>query len=166
MNIPKPHQQHRPEYFILPREADEVSPGVYMRVNEEASRCLRQSGRMKDEGYKHIQGFTLIEVLVALIIVSIALLAVIRTSHMSLTSQIYLEEKTTAHWIAANEIARLQLGLEIAPIEHKEITILDRKFYYSAVTQKTPDPHVDKIHLEVFNMNNQKRIDFIGFLAS
>jgi hypothetical protein len=47
----KDDKTHRPEYFILPREANKVSPGVYMRVNEEASRCARQSGRMKDEGY-------------------------------------------------------------------------------------------------------------------
>jgi hypothetical protein len=47
----KDDKMDRPEYFILPREANKVSPGVYMRVNEEASRCSRQRGRMKDEGY-------------------------------------------------------------------------------------------------------------------
>ena len=58
------------------------------------------------------RGFTLLEVLVALTIVSLALGALISTSGSHASNASYLKQKTLAHWVAMNEFALLQLQQE------------------------------------------------------
>lgn len=58
------------------------------------------------------KGFTLLEVLVALTIVSLALGALISTSGTHASSAGYLKQKTIAHWVAMNEITQLQVQKE------------------------------------------------------
>jgi len=55
------------------------------------------------------KGFTLLEVLVALTIIALALGALISTSGTHASSAGYLKQKTIAHWVAMNEITRLQV---------------------------------------------------------
>ena len=55
------------------------------------------------------QGFTLLEVLVALTIISFSLGALISTSGSHASSAGYLKQKTIAHWVAMNEITQLQV---------------------------------------------------------
>ena len=55
------------------------------------------------------KGFTLIEVMVALAIIAIALAALIKASGNHTRSAAYLKSKTLAHYVALNEVARLQI---------------------------------------------------------
>jgi len=48
------------------------------------------------------QGFTLIEVLAALVIVALGMLGVIQAVTQTARNGTYLREKTFAHWIALN----------------------------------------------------------------
>ena len=54
-------------------------------------------------------GFTLLEVLIALTIISLSLGALISTSGSHANSAGYLKQKTLAHWVAMNEITQLQV---------------------------------------------------------
>jgi general secretion pathway protein I len=56
------------------------------------------------------RGFTLLEVMIALAIIAITLGALISTSGSQASSAGYLKQKTLAHWVALNEITRLQAG--------------------------------------------------------
>ena len=56
------------------------------------------------------RGFTLIEVLAALIIVAIGMLAVIKGVNETVRNAAYLRDKTLAHWIAMNRLAELRLA--------------------------------------------------------
>lgn len=55
------------------------------------------------------KGFTLIEVMVALAIIAIALAALIKSSGNYTRSAGYLKSKTLAHYVAMNEVAKLQI---------------------------------------------------------
>ena len=55
------------------------------------------------------RGFTLIEVMVALAIIAIALAALIKASGNHTRSAGYLKSKTLAHYVAMNEVAKLQI---------------------------------------------------------
>jgi general secretion pathway protein I len=55
------------------------------------------------------RGFTLIEVLAALVIVALGMLAAIDAVNMSARNGIYLRDKTLAHWIALNVITERRL---------------------------------------------------------
>jgi type II secretion system protein I len=60
-------------------------------------------------------GFTLIEVLVALVIVGLGMMGVIQAVIQSVNSGTYLREKTLAHWIAMNLLTERRL--QTAPPE-------------------------------------------------
>ena len=54
-------------------------------------------------------GFTLIEVLVALIVVGLGMLAVIQTVSQTANNTSYIRDKTIAHWIAMNQLTKVRL---------------------------------------------------------
>lgn len=54
-------------------------------------------------------GFTLLEVLVALVIVALGLLAAFGQVNQTLTASSRLRDKSIAHWVAVNEMTRLRL---------------------------------------------------------
>ena len=59
---------------------------------------------------KQKNGFTLLEVLVAMVILSISLLAAIKVATEVTNSAIYLQDKTIAQWVAMNKIAEMRLA--------------------------------------------------------
>lgn len=54
------------------------------------------------------RGFTLIEILVALLVVTLALGAILKATSEQTASLAYLRDKTVAHWVAMNRIIDLQ----------------------------------------------------------
>ncbi|HTE41188.1 MAG TPA: type II secretion system minor pseudopilin GspI, partial [Steroidobacteraceae bacterium] len=61
-------------------------------------------------------GFTLIEVMAALIIVSLGMLAVIQAVSQTANNTAYLREKTIAHWVAMNRLTEFRLTQQSPPI--------------------------------------------------
>jgi general secretion pathway protein I len=57
----------------------------------------------------HHRGFTLLEVLVALLLLSLALVAVVRTASLEARALGQVQEATLAQWVASNAIAELRL---------------------------------------------------------
>lgn len=68
---------------------------------------------------KKNRGFTLIEVLIALAIISIALVAIIKVTGQSALHTAHLRDKVAAHWVAMNVLARMQIGL--TPINNNDL---------------------------------------------
>lgn len=58
------------------------------------------------------QGFSLIEVLVALVIIAIAMGAVIQSVSQYAANTSYLRDRTQAQWVASSVLARFQAGVE------------------------------------------------------
>jgi general secretion pathway protein I len=64
---------------------------------------------MSGHKHKNSRGFTLIEVMVALVIVAVALPALLTQTMTLMDSSYHLQEKTIAQWVAQNQHVRLQL---------------------------------------------------------
>lgn len=76
--------------------------------------------------YNKEQAFTLIEVLFALAILSIALLALTQAGLVALRTQARMQNHMQASWLADNIIAELQTGL--LPLSAKQDSIAGKEF--------------------------------------
>lgn len=64
---------------------------------------------------KRAKGFTLLEVLVALVILAIALATIVKTNQQQVNNLSYVRDKTIAHWVAMNTLIKLQ-AQQLTPI--------------------------------------------------
>jgi len=82
-------------------------------------------------------GFTLIEVLVALMILAIALMAVIKASNASVRDSIHVRDRLVAHWVAENILSECQLGLQrfspSAPALSGDTVMMNLSWHWQAV---------------------------------
>ncbi|MBE0494038.1 MAG: type II secretion system minor pseudopilin GspI [Thiomicrospira sp.] len=95
------------------------------------------------------QGFTLIEVMVALLIVAVALAALSQTLAMFVNQQASLPERTYAGWIAQNRLTELQhsVGEEV---ELKSNTSLGGQEWQTEISlEPTPIPGMMRATVEV-----------------
>lgn len=79
-------------------------------------------------------GFTLLEVLVALAILAVALSALIKLSGDNARNAAYLRDRTHAHWVAGNVMARYQAGLEPvgSSLQRGSAFMAGREWYWQA----------------------------------
>ena len=89
-------------------------------------------------------GFTLIEVLVALAIVTIGMAAVLGTLSSSADTVSYLRDKTFAQWVGLNQIANLRLSGQVAPTGNSEgdTDFAGRKWHWRQEVAATQIPGV------------------------
>lgn len=117
-------------------------------------------------------GFTLLEVLVALVILALALGALIKTAgdHALLVAD--LETRTQAFLVAENQLRRLQAS-KLWPEGSEQSDVLEqggRRWQWQARFESTADPDLKRVLIDVRQMNGDAvnaGIDarVIGFLA-
>lgn len=97
-------------------------------------------------------GFTLLEVLVALAILAIAMAALIRVASDSARTQLILQERTLAGWVAENVIAELQLEgrwPDAGSRFNGEAVMADRDWRWTVEVQATPEPDLRRVDVHV-----------------
>jgi general secretion pathway protein I len=112
-------------------------------------------------------GFTLIEVLVALAIVAIALVAVIKTTSQSVRNTVHLKNKMAAHWVAMNVLARMQVGL-LPLSEHSKLTGEEAMLgvdWHWQVDLLQSDASYLRVEIKVFPKNSEQLVEnLLGFV--
>jgi general secretion pathway protein I len=103
---------------------------------------------------KNTQGFTLMEVLLALAILAIALTALFKVTAQNVAQTQRIKEKSISHWVAMQGVNAVQLGL--IPIQlNQEITqatnFLGQRWYWRAKITSSPIPSVEKINIKISN---------------
>lgn len=107
------------------------------------------------------KGFTLIEVIVALAIVSIAMLAMVdsMTTHAYVSSE--LEEKVISGWVASNVVAEVRYNAKVDRIkEGSSSDIIKMGGHRWRARTKITETDVEKVFLvkvEVFNMGGRTK---------
>lgn len=99
-----------------------------------------------------IKGFTLIEVLLALAIISIALTALLKATSQNVNFTYRIKEKTVSHWVATQGVRAIQIGLiPIHPGQEitKSTIMLNKKWYWRASLQPSPIKNTQMIHVAV-----------------
>lgn len=117
------------------------------------------------------KGFTLLEVMVALLIIAIVLLSLLRITALQANHLQYLEQKNIAQWVALDTIARIQSGL--IPLSTSggssqgEIVQLNQKWYWQVNLTSTPDPNAVKAKINIrLNQNTNPLISFITYFST
>lgn len=97
------------------------------------------------------QGFTLLEILVALAVMSIVVLAFLRGNAQMIANADYLRDKTLAGWVAANRAAELRLAGQWLGEGGSEGTVLlaERSWRWRASGKVSPDPDMQIVTIEV-----------------
>lgn len=101
---------------------------------------------------KNNAGFTLIEVLLALIIIAIGLTALLKSTAQNIANTHRIKEKTISHWVAMQGVSMIQLGLLPVKMNQdmSQVTkMFGQKWYWRAYVAKTPMKSVQRISIKV-----------------
>lgn len=105
-------------------------------------------------------GLTLIEVLIALAIISIAMTAVIKATSQNIHSTSYLQRKTIAMWVGSQVINEMRAGLiksERSSLNQKlTTTMLGNEWYWQTEEEETPSPRIKKIKVKVYETEDEE----------
>ncbi len=99
------------------------------------------------------QGFTLLEIMIALFVIAIALGAVISTTGTSVEQAEYLKEKTLALWVAQNVSSEVSISRQWLATGKKKstVTMAQRKWYISNNVTTTADKSMRKMDISIYS---------------
>lgn len=115
------------------------------------------------------RGFTLIEVLIALAILSIALTAIIQSTSQHIRDTTYIQNKTIANWVGTQVMNELRTGIlkfpQTSSTMEQQMEMLGRTWVWKAHGVATPNKNIQEIDVEVFEKtNHSKLITLVGYL--
>ncbi len=114
-------------------------------------------------------GFTLVEVLVALAVLTIALAAVMRALSQSIDTSASLRDRTVAMWVAQNRLATHQITRDFpAPdTTEGEAEMAGRVWRWRELVTPAPgEPAMRQIHIEVRAATGEQPLArLVGFLS-
>lgn len=117
-----------------------------------------------------LKGFTLIEVLIALVILSIALTAVMRAVGTGISDMDEVQAKTISNWIADNVFAEIQLGIitlaNAGDQQEGNTTMSHYNWHWQATLQAIENGNIKRIGIIVSRQDTKsptlKRTGLIG----
>jgi len=115
-------------------------------------RCGKWKSGPLSKSWKNCQGFTLLEVIIALGIVAIGILAVSRVITGFAETTITLEQRMLAGWVASNRLETLRI-LKSSPVPgttHGSEEMADQVWYFRETTTVTADPYLFRVDITVF----------------
>jgi len=113
------------------------------------------------------QGFTLLEVLVALAVIAIGLAAVMKVSIENAENARYLRDKTLAHWVAMNVLTEIQIREESPKLDEGTAMMAAREWVWVLKVSETMDKDLRRLDIEVYyNSKEEEPIAIlVGFIT-
>lgn len=115
------------------------------------------------------RGFTLVEILVSLAILSIILGALIQAAGANASNAARLRDRAVAEWVANNRLAELQLVQSFPEIGSRtgDEEIFGTRWYWKTIVQKVEDDDLRRVDIEVRRDEDAKNpvITVAGFVS-
>lgn len=105
-------------------------------------------------------GFTLIEVLIALAILSISLTAIIKSTSQNIKDTVYLQDKTIANWVGMNALNEARLGITkpaTSPTP-QDTGMLGEQWTTETNYAASKNPHIRELHVVVKKKGSGKKL--------
>ncbi len=104
------------------------------------------------------RGFSLIEVMIALLVLTLALSALIDSASSAVRNTAHLQDKAFAHWVALNQMAEFRLSKQWPEIGTKEgkAELAGQQWEWESTTQKTPAKSMRRIDIRVRHAGSPK----------
>jgi len=118
---------------------------------------------------RRARGFTLLEVLIALAVLAIGMMAVISSAGSSTRVDGQLRDKTFADWVAMNELTTLRLGGSWpSDTVNGDADMGGQKWHWTATFTKTADPDLLRVDVSVSSPDNkdQELAVVTGFMGN
>lgn len=114
------------------------------------------------------RGFTLIEVLVALVVVAVALFAVVKATAEQLANASRLREVTFAQWVARNKLTEMQVeGVWTTGRQDSRVEFAGRTWPVQVAIEDTPNDRIRRVEVSVADPENadDNQAVLTGFLV-
>ncbi|OGT43506.1 MAG: type II secretion system protein GspI [Gammaproteobacteria bacterium RIFCSPHIGHO2_12_FULL_40_19] len=114
--------------------------------------------------------FTLIEVLVALLIIAIALGAAVRSVNESVRVTTHVRDSVGAHWVGLNILSQIQTGMIAAPtpsnIAHGQVKMMNQEWQWTAQAKPSQQSaHITRI-LVTIELKKHVVNEVVGFMLN
>ena len=150
-----------PTYRVKPRN-DNISAG------NDTRRHRNDSSRPRNDMGSRVRGFTLLEVMIALLVITLGMGAVINTTGESGWKSAQLKQGTIANWVAQNQIAeyRAKRTWTNATKKSGEVEMANTEWVWQMKISKTDDPSLRRLDVEVFIKGEDAlKASATGFIA-
>jgi general secretion pathway protein I len=103
-------------------------------------------------------GFTLIEVLVALFIVALGMVAMFKALSGAADNAIQMRERTFAAWVAFNQLAteRLKAGTSVTATQEHDVEFAGSRWHWLQTVEEMQLPGVKRITIQVRHADDDK----------
>jgi len=119
-----------------------------------------------------VSGFTLLEVLVALVFFSLIGMVLQQVTASTVNQYLAVRHKMFSSWIAENKMAQLQLATTLPSAkEHKEdIEFASEEWQLISKVKTTENPDINKVDVEVYHIDSEtnekrKKLTLTGFVG-
>jgi len=111
-------------------------------------------------------GFTLLEVMVALVMIAIAFSAIYLALSTSTRTQAALQDKTAATWVGLNVIAKRQANVITSNQSSGKETMLLQNWVWELKTQNTPNPSIAMLEVTVRKETGATITHLTGYITN
>ncbi len=114
----------------------------------------------------NVKGFTLIEVLIALVIVSLCFAAVMYSMSNASQNYLHVRDKTAATWVASNVLAQAQTNQLHGSTTGIEI-MLGKEWSWELSVKLSSNPAINELQVRVDDRQSGKQVtQLLGYMES
>jgi len=98
-----------------------------------------------------VKAFSLLEVLIALVVLATALVALSGSLNQTVKSQLYQKNRTLAHYVATYRLGEVKIDQPWPNVgtTRGEISMLNREWLWKQTDEKTSEPSLRKVEIAV-----------------